>query len=257
MNFWDDPKFSQPTDEVGDWNVTRSTCFEHEDKPAAMKFAIEKMTGQLLQREPLDAEAPVLRYAGTSGAGGYPCTVRLELVAVGRGRHLYRFTNEGSAPRRWEKEAQFTAACEHRFAHWCGQLRLVADERTWPDKSQDLLDRCVTDVVAHEDAAARVVEDRAPVVALQLQVLDALRGGGMGFFAAGKEGGTQLFFDGSVFRRTDDGEGTDQSAVYADGAAMIDALRHFYDWDARRDCRPHAKPEVDVWRFIHGQLRPR
>ena len=95
----------------------------------------------------------------------------------------------------------------------------------------------------------------APVTALQQQVLNALRGG-MDFFKASKEGGSHIFFDGTVFRRNDDGEAPDLRMVYTDAAAVIDGLRRFFDWDARQDSFPHAKPEIDIWRYIHGKLRP-
>ena len=52
MSFWDDSKFCEPTDAVGDWQFASSACFEHEHAPTAMKYAIERMTMQLLQREP-------------------------------------------------------------------------------------------------------------------------------------------------------------------------------------------------------------
>lgn len=255
MNLWDGSKFGKPTVAVGDWQFASSVCFEHELTPTAMKYAIEKMTIQLLQREPQGITATALRYAGTSGAGGNPNTVRLELVAVDGARHLYRLTSERSAPRRWEENRRFTAECERQFGHWCGQLRIVANELAWPSAPRASFERYVMEVVAAEDAAARVVEDTGPVVALQHEVLDALRGG-MGFFTAGKEGGSHLFFDGSVFRRNDYGDAPD-SAVYADDASMIDCLRRFYDWESRRDSYPHPKPELEVWRYIHGELRSR
>jgi len=34
-------------------------------------------------------------------------------------------------------------------------------------------------------------------------------------------------------------------------------LRRFYDWDAQRDSYPHPQPELMVWQYIRGQLRPR
>lgn len=256
VNFWDDPKFSKPTDEVGDWLFERSVLFDHDNSPTAMKYAVEKATSQLLQREPQGITSPVLRYAGTSGAGGNPSTVRLELVAIDGARHLYRFTSESSAPRRWEESQRFTAECERRFAHWCGKLRIVANERAWPSARSASFERYVKEVVAAEDDAARVVEDPAPVVALQHEVLDALRGG-MGFFTAGKEGGSHLFFDGSVFRRNDYGEAPESSVVFSDDASMIECLRRFYDWESLHDSYPHPKSELEVWRYIHGQLRPR
>lgn len=256
MNFWDNLKFSRPTEAVGDWHVKRSACFEHGDAPTAMKYAVEKMTKQLLQREPIDLKALVLCYAGTSSAGGHPCTVRLELVAVCGVRYLYRFTNESSAPRRWEEYLHFTTACERRFAHWCGQLNIVEKERAWPSALRTSLEICVLSVIAAEDAAALVVEDMGPVIALQRQVLDALRGG-MGFFTAGKEGGSHLFFADNAYRRNDYGTDIDLSATYADDASMIACLRSFFDWDTRQDSYPHSKPELEVWQYIQSQLQPR
>jgi len=255
VSFWDDPKFSKPTDEVGDWHFARSVCFEHEHAPIVMKHAIEKMTVHLLQREPFDIAAPALRYAGMSGAGGNPSTVRVELIAIDGARHLYRLTSEGSAPRRWTENRRFTADCERRFAHWCGQLRIVANERDWPSAPRASFERAVLDVVAAEEAAARVVGDPAPVVVLQREVLDALRSG-MGFFTAGKEGGSHLFYDSGVFRCNDYGEST-ECTVYPDDASMIDCLRRFYDRESQRDSYPHPKPELEVWQYIRGQLRPR
>jgi len=234
----------------------RRACFEHGDAPTAMKYAVEKMTKQLLRREPLDIAAPALRYAGPSSAGGHLGTARLELVAIGDGRHLYALTSDSSTPRRWEEEQRFIAKCERLFAHWCAQLPIVADEHAWPGERGASLEQYVLEVVAAEDAAARVTEDMAPVIALQRQVLDAMRGG-RGFFTAGKEGGSHLFFDGAVFRRSDYGDGPDLSAVYPDDASMLACLRRFYDWDAQLDSYPHPKPELAVWQYIHGRLRTR
>lgn len=252
----DHPKFSRPTDAVGDWTVSRSACFEQSQPPPRVKYAIEKMTCQLLRRETLAGRSPVLRYAGTSGAGGHPSTVKLELIAIDPERrcHLYRLTSESSAPRRWEQEQRFTADCERRFAHWCGQLRIVTSEHAWPNVPRAAFERYVMDVAAAEDAAARIEEDMVPVVELQRQVLAALRGG-WGFLTSSKEGGSRLFFDGEVFRRSDYGDGPDMSTVYSDESAMLDGLRRIYSWDAQQDSYPHAKPELDVWRYIHGKLR--
>jgi hypothetical protein len=264
VSIWDHPKFRRPTEAVGDWHVRHRACFEHDSAPTAMKRSIETLTRQLLQREPLDLTEPSLRYASTSGAGGHPSSVRLELIGmrVGAGpgassvSYLYALSHERSAPRRWEDEQRFTADCAQRFAHWCEKLTIVADEQSWPRAPRAALEQCVRDVVAAEDAAACVVEDMAPVLALQRQVLDGLRGG-MVFFTAGKEGGSHLVFDGKVYRRDDYGDQPQLSFVYADDAAMVEALRRFYDWEAHRDCYPHPKPELEVWQYIHSRLRTR
>ena len=38
---------------------------------------------------------------------------------------------------------------------------------------------------------------------------------------------------------------------------MLKCLRWFYDWEAQRDVYPHQKDELQVWRYILGQLRKR
>ena len=256
MSLWDDPKFTKPTDAVGDWRVVREALFEREDAPTAVKYAAEKLTLQLLHREPLDLTALALRYSGTSSAGGHSSTVRLELKAVGSGKYLYALTSDRSAPKRWEDERRFTAECERRFTHWCLQLRVVPAEAEWPNAPRDSFEQTILETVAAEDATARSVEDPAPVAAVQRQVLDALRSD-MGFFTAHKEGGSHLFFDGNVFRRVDYGDEPNLSEIYADDAAMLACLRRFYSWDAQRDAYPHPKAELDVWNYIHGRLRAR
>ena len=260
MNLWDDPRFSKPTDEVGDWRDVRTALFAHEGRPTAVKYAVEKLTGQLLHREPTDIGHPVLRYSGTSGAGGHPRTVRLELVAVMRTspepKFLYRLTSERSAPKRWEDEHRFVAACERAFAHWCGHLQTMESEASWAVAGQPSLADTVIETIAAEDAAARMIEDPAPIAAVQRQVLEGLRAG-LGFFTAHKEGGSHLFFDGNVYRRNDHGDEPNISEVHADDAAMLACLRSFYDWDSQRDSFPHPKPELAVWNYILGQLRSR
>ena len=256
VNLWDDPKFGTPTDEVGDWCVVREALFEHDEAPTATKYLVEKLTAQLLRREPIDITDLGLRYAGTSGAGGHPSTVRLELKAVGPGKYLYALTSVGTAPRRWEDERRFTADCERRFAHWCRQLRIVPNAGDWPAAPHALLEQTILETAAAEDVAARRVEDPAPVAAVQRQVLDALRAG-MGFFTAGKEGGSHLFFDGQVFRRNDYGDEPNLSEVHVDDAAMLACLRRFFDWDAQQETYPHRKSELAVWEHIRGRLRPR
>jgi len=256
VNLWGDPKFTKPTDAAGDWRFVREAFFEHEDTPTAVKFAIEKLTLQLLRREPIDITALALRYSGTSSAGGHPSTLRLELKAVGRGKYLYALTNERSAPKRWEDERRFTAECERGFAHWCSQLRVVPANTEWPNAPRDSFEQTIAELVAAEDAAARRVEDPAPVAAVQRQVLDALRHG-MGFFTANKAGSSHLFFDGQVFRRNDYGDEPNLSEAYADDAAMLACLRRFYNWDAQRDAYPHPKAELEVWNYIRAQLQAR
>ena len=72
VSFLDQPKFCEPTDAVGDWRDVRTALFEHKDRPTAVKYAIEKITVQLLHRElvEVDVGAPVLRYSGPRARAG-------------------------------------------------------------------------------------------------------------------------------------------------------------------------------------------
>jgi hypothetical protein len=258
VNIWDDPKFSKPTNAVGDWKVVREAYFEHDDGPTAVRFMIEKLTVQLLRREPVDIAAPALRYSGTSGAGGHPSTVRLELKAAGPGRNLYLLISERTAPKRWEEERKFTDDCDRRFAYWCAKLDIVSTQvaaARLARVSRASLELAIFSAVAAEDAAARVVEDPVPIAEVQAEVLAAMRAG-MGFFTAGKEGGSHLKFDGKVYRRIDYGEEPFFNESHADGAGMLVCLRKFFDWESRRHTYPHPKPELEVWEYIRGRLRP-
>lgn len=258
MNFWDHPKFSKPTNATGEWKVVREAFFEHDDGPTAVRFMIEKLTVQLLRRESVDIAAPALRYSGTSGAGGHPSTVRLELKAAGQGRNLYLLICERTAPKRWEEERKFTDDCDRRFADWCAKLDTVSKQAVatrLASASRALLECTIFNAVAAEDAAARIVEDPVPIAAVQAEVLAAMRAG-MGFFTANKEGGSHLKFDGKAYRRVDYGEAPLLNETYADDAAMLVCLRAFFDWESRSDTYPHPKPELDVWKYIRSRLRP-
>jgi hypothetical protein len=257
VNIWDHPKFKKPTAALGDWHALRSVRFEHEDAPTAVKYAIEKLTGQLIHREPVSASAPALCYSGTSGAGGNPCMVQLKLIAVGRLQYLYELTCERTSPKRWEDETRFLAECDRQFTHWCSQLRVVESTAATPAthaSTADALADTIERTLAEENAAAQVLEDPAPVAAVQRQVLDGLRNG-MRFFTANKEGGSHLFFDGQVYRRNDFGDEPTLNEGFADDDAIIGCLRRFYNWDAQSDIYPHRKPELAIWTYILGQMR--
>lgn len=99
-------------------------------------------------------------------------------------------------------------------------------------------------------------DDEPQSKAARQQVLRGLRAG-MGFFSACKEGITRFSCDGSGFRRDDEGELPPSCERYATDAEMLAALRRFYDWESQQDAYPQRKSEVEVWRYIAAQLRPR
>jgi hypothetical protein len=246
-------KFAEPTTEAGSWIAHRETLFWHDDGPHAVKYAIEKLTGTLLQRDPHEQHGLV--YTGTSG-GGDAREVSLRFEAVVGHRKLYRLALTLRSPRKWVREDAHLQSVERIFSFWCGKLDRAAAGTDPARGSSDAFEACRRESLALEEAASRVVEDPAPVHALQREVMDALRNG-MGFFTANKEGGSHLFFNGQVFVRSDYGDEPNIYETYADEAGMAACLRQFYDWEARRGHYPHMPPEREVWMYIRSQLSKR
>ena len=246
-----DSKFCQPTDLGGDWRDSRQFHFWHDQDPFAVKHVIETMTGTLLQRDAEDAGH--LAYAGIHVIGNRRCALRLRFVAVIALRNLYSLQLDSTAPRKWVTHLSFMDDLERMELHWRSQRVLTDDGIDWRCASPSLLDQRMQASLALEAEVVNCVEDPAPVAAIQNAVLAALRAG-REFRAINKEGGTTLSFHGGSFLRTDFGEAP-RSEVIPTDEAMLACLRHFYDWDSRRDSYPHCPPESDVWRYIQDQLR--
>ncbi len=68
-----------------------------------------------------------------------------------------------------------------------------------------------------------------------------------------KEGGSRVYFNGSVFVRSDYGDNPGETH-FADDAAMLVFLRQFLDWEAQRDVAPRQPSEREVWQFILNRL---
>ncbi len=93
----------------------------------------------------------------------------------------------------------------------------------------------------------------ADVVAIQAKVIKALRAG-KGFMTAHKEGGTQVYFDGLTYVRSDYGDGPNTHQTFASEAGVLAYLHQIYHWDARYDARPDDITELAHWQFIERKL---
>ena len=49
VNFWDHPKFSRPTDAVGDWHFARSVSFESAEAQRRVEKAESKLVSGILR----------------------------------------------------------------------------------------------------------------------------------------------------------------------------------------------------------------
>ncbi len=243
-------KFNEPTGLTGEWTTQHSTLFWHTDSPLSVKYAIEKMTANLFKHDHKSPNHPTYICPNAGALGEIFITLSLE--AVFPAERLYSFHLAFRGSRNWLLEAEFLEKSQKVFDYWCTKLRLPTGEIPWPQASPALLEQEIRSTLAAEAEAASKLEDPAPIAAVQQQILAAIRSGYM-FRSSHKEGNTRIYFNGRSFVRSDEGEYPDH-ITYPSEAKFLTAIRHFHDWEARRDTNPHSPPERDVWRFIQSKL---
>ena len=180
------------------------------------------------------------------------CGIRLRFDAVIGSRNLYSIQLDSSAPRKWVAEETFVRETNRAYEYWSAQLPIAGGEIDWASAAPELYTQRKQECLNLESAAAAVVEDPAPIAAIQKAVLDSLRAGKV-FRRAHKEGGSILSSRGSSFIQTNYGEEPGK-VTYATGDEMLTCLRNFFDWESRRDTYPHRPPELEVWQYIQSQL---
>ena len=238
---------------AGQWLDVRGTYFWHDRSPWAVKHAMEKMIGVLLDR--VAEDEALLTYSGRTSSAGEGRAFRLRFEAVIGERKLYSLQVQSEASRKWWTEEQFLAGAERAFAHWRGQLEVAAGEIDWDraswERYREVQEESVA--VAKEAEAGGRKEDPGPILELQKAVIAGLRAG-QSFHSSHKEGWTSICFDGRTFIRFDEGENP-KTERYSTEAKVLVSVRNFYDWETRRETYPHRPPEVEVWKYILKQLR--
>jgi hypothetical protein len=235
---------------ASDWNNTQETHFWHERAPHEVKFEIEKLTGQLLTRDPAAAK---LTYRGSATIPN-PFEIELRFEAVlPRVPYVMKRPTERSEFKNLYALRLCTNGPGKAFDHWCLYLQCCATVTDFSDHSQIFYDQQVRESIEVEETRARRVEDPDPILAAQKRVLAALRDGKQ-FRNAHHEGGSTLYFNGKTFLREDYGEYPDRRE-FATDAEMLACIRQFFDWESRRETYPHQPAELDVWKYIERQLR--
>jgi hypothetical protein len=243
-------KFNEPTGLSGEWTTEHSTLFWHSGSPLQVKFAMEKLTANLFKHDPKSLEHPAYICPNAGAFGEIFITLRLE--AVFPAERLYSLHAAFKGSRNWLLEAEFLEKSKTAFDYWCSKLKVPTEEIPWTQASPILLEQEIRSTLAAEDEAASKREDPAAIAALQQQILASIRSGYV-FRSSNKEGNTRIYFNGTHFARRDEGEYPDY-ITYPTEAEFLTAMRHWHDWNARRDTYPHSPPELDVWRFIQSQL---
>ena len=228
------------------WQRDYEALFVDKSRPLDVKFRVEKATGCLLERD--GREEPRIVFRGSSPPPDFAKTITVTLLAAEPGRGLYSFHCQASVTSQWTTEERFQAATDRAFDYWCGKLQ-VSTERFAGDHG--VYEEWLRDTIERESQKAP--EDTEAIAAVQQEIVAALKRG-MRFATAHKEGGSTIGFHLGGFYREDYGE--DPASIRYSEADFLTAIRSFYDWDSRRDHYPHRPPELDVWKFILGQLRP-
>lgn len=261
-----DKKFIQPDEsQSGDWVERRAAYFWDDRLPHQVKFALEKLTHVLLERDPGDTDR--LTYSGVSTASGTKRSVQLRFEAVTprrpymfqpwtdpeEYRNQFLLTVVAAAPRKWVKQENLRRDLDRAFEFWTLQLQCGSGGSGWDEALRPLYEERRMASLAAEEKAAQTVEDPAPILQVQQAILDALRNGKR-LSRAHKEGGSILAHGAGGFYRDNYGEETGTLRFRTD-EEMLREIRNFYDWESRRDSYPHRPPELDVWRYIEKELR--
>ncbi|MBZ5609754.1 MAG: hypothetical protein LAP38_15950 [Acidobacteriia bacterium] len=250
---------------TGEWTDTRETYFWYDRGPFQAKYDLEKLTGTLLELDRSSEDKLVYRGSSVVGVTKRALELRFEAVLprapyvrkppteLREYRNLFFLRAETSAPRQWETEEDVKAAAARAFGYWTLRLPCGSQQIAWADASRPFYEQQAKEAIEQEMELASRVEDPNPIIALQKQVLVALRDG-KSFRTSHKEGGTRLYFNGKTFLKEEFGE---QESVpeFATDQEMIDCIRQFYDWDSRKESYPHKPAELEVWKYIQGQLR--
>jgi hypothetical protein len=92
------------------------------------------------------------------------------------------------------------------------------------------------------------------VAAIQQTIIAAMKDGAR-FCDSHKEGGTNIFWKGEQFVRSDYGDNPDKQH-FTDEIEFLKMLRQFCHWDVTRNSGKDQLSEIDTWRLIMRRMDP-
>lgn len=105
------------------------------------------------------------------------------------------------------------------------------------------------------DTALQAEKHLDSVAAIQQAIIAKLKRGGS-FGTAHKEGGTNIYWKGGQFVRSDYGDYPDEQKFTAE-AEFLKMLYRFLNWDVARHAGTEKLSEFDTWKLILRQMRTR
>ena len=105
------------------------------------------------------------------------------------------------------------------------------------------------------DAALAAETQLDSIAAIQQAIVAGVKGGGS-YSTSHKEGGTNIFWRGGKFIRSDYGDYPDHKE-FTDESAFLTMLQQFCHWDVHRLAGPNKLSEFDAWKLILRRLQPK
>jgi hypothetical protein len=105
------------------------------------------------------------------------------------------------------------------------------------------------------DAALAAETQLDSVAAIQQAIVTGVKGGGS-YSTSHKEGGTNIFWRGGKFIRSDYGDYPDHKE-FTDESEFLTMLQQFCHWDVHRLAGPNKLSEFDAWKLILRRLQPK
>lgn len=218
--------------------------FQDRRPPHEVRVYLERRLKSLFTTE---LEEGTLCMRGTTKMVGVPYFLELRFEATTGKDYHYSLRVEAS----WaDMPATHHEYYRKNFDSWFGFW--TGDFTPAPPPSGDAASAETYRRLCEETLDAEAHLDTVP--AIQEAIIAALKAGGS-FSTSHKEGGTNIFWRGGRFVRTDYGDDPAETS-YPSETEFLEFLRRFYDWETSSSIYPGKVSELDAWRLILRFLRP-
>lgn len=238
---------------MGQFTYLARILFADPRPPLDVKFALEKRAYRLLPRDSQLPDTLLFTSTAKSATCDDTSTIELRLEGVCPSHNLYSLRFECHAEAEKSRKQDWDERMERAFLRLTDGLQIAESRENCSPARTRLL---VEETIALEHALADKKpsdEERAAVRAVQESIIGSLKRGKL-FFTAHHEGGTHIKWIRDRFVFQDYGE-SEEREEFTTEDAFLARLKAFYDWPSRKDWYPHTPPEIEIWRFIEGQLK--
>lgn len=219
--------------------------FEDRRPPHEVQFALERELMTLFAAALDDGKLRMLAKANVNGARYF---FELHFEAALFFRNCYSLCVEASwADQPANSHDYFRKTSDSWFSLWTRDLMAAnppkADAGS-PERYRKLAEAALA-AETHLDSVA----------AIQQAIIAGVKDGGS-YSTSHKEGGTNIFWRGGKFIRSDYGDDPDHKE-FTDEAEFLQMLRQFCHWNVSRQTGPEKLSDFDTWKLILRRLQPK